>query len=238
MSQTPSPSLVKLLQFFAAQRRMQLLNQQRQAMPADQPPPYTPIAAPLSSPSTGSILPQVEVDPSTSTITFNTGPRIQGSNNRYLFPATFAPSAPSTASAPSEIPSASASSPSTSPTIPHNPSASSTGIPDATTQAAIFLAAIQRLNCNVAERNASLAREAGEKGLTQPAPFLKVNVVINSGVTIVGNGNVVGFEGQVKKVERKGEGKGKRKRAREGETERDEGVREEVGGEKRVKREE
>ncbi|PNS19874.1 hypothetical protein CAC42_7841 [Sphaceloma murrayae] len=92
------------------------------------------------------------------------------------------------------------------------PSYQAAHLADATRLTAILLAAIQRLNCGVAERNAQLAaRSPGPKtGEQGPTPFLRVNVVVNSGVTIVGDGNVVGVEGRKRK--RGGEEEGRRVR--------------------------
>lgn len=161
--------------------------------PRDAPPPYSAASQPsisVQTPAQPSPSPNpIEIDPSTSTITFNTGPRITGSGNRYLLPT---------------IPNAS-----TEPT----PSSAAT-LAETTRLVAIFLAAIQRLNCGIAERNAQLQAQypdlyCGEKGGKGPelTPFLKVNVIVNSGVTVVGDGNVVGLaQGAGRKRKRGGEG--------------------------------
>ncbi|TKX23941.1 hypothetical protein C1H76_3879 [Elsinoe australis] len=198
MSQPDSPVLMKLMHLLALhhqahpQPHSSAPHSSASPPPLDSPPPYSAASQPTISVQTlaqPSPSPNpIEIDPSTSTITFNTGPRITGSGNRYLLPTT--PNA------------------STEPT-----SSSAATLAETTRLVAIFLAAIQRLNCGVAERNAQLQAQypdlcGGEKagkGL-ELTPFLKVNVVVNSGVTILGDGNVVGLaQGAGRKRKRGGE---------------------------------
>ncbi|PSK37485.1 Proline/serine-rich protein [Elsinoe australis] len=198
MSQPNSPLLMKLMHLLALhhqahpQPHYSVPQRSTPLSPRDAPPPYSATSQPtisVQTPARPSPSPNsIEIDPSTSMITFNTGPCITGSGNRYLLPTT-----------PNAF---------TEPT----PSSAAT-LAETTRLVAIFLAAIQRLNCGVAERNAQLQAqypdlyrgEKGGRGL-ELTPFLKVNVVVNSGVTVVGDGNVVGLaQGAGRKRKRGGE---------------------------------
>ncbi|KAG8625585.1 hypothetical protein KVT40_005986 [Elsinoe batatas] len=243
MSPSPSPALIKLLQVLAAQRRQRTLHQQQlhQSVPQDLPPPYTPSTTPTyhtaipASPNGGR---NFHFDPTTTTITLNTGPRIQGSNNRVTLHCPAAPTSPTPITS---------SAPTPTGTTPTTPSWPSTPLPPTTSGQearllAFLLATIHRLNGTSQSPNPQGPTHlvAGEsKSPPAPTTPLRVNVVINSGLTIMGNGNVVTYaptgqerQERQERQARTSEG-GKRKRGRS-----EDGEKEGERGEKRVKREE
>ncbi|KAF4547045.1 Hypothetical protein D9617_65g035140 [Elsinoe fawcettii] len=236
MSHPPSPAAVKLLQFLVLLRQQQLRNQRGGSRQADEspPPPYSRTESPYHQESSPSRPTSIGRDSLTSTITFNTAPHIHGSGNQYLLPvgstsnspASFSPGVPET-NAPSSFPAT------TSPLLQPIPPDATCNVPavqndlgNATRQAAILLAAVQRLNCNTTERNTSLERPAGAQDVSQRTPYLRVDVIVNTGITIVGNDNVIGLdtprggeiaETRAKKRKRKADNEGESNPREEGE---------------------